>query len=244
VSGSADRAARERLTGVLGPAGFDVCGVIGIERYDVCVAPPWRSERLLPGARRAVVIGSGGRALWRAFERAPEFGVGSDPLDAYCERIAAEAVAALAGTGHPAVAILAHHPRDGTFADLVALGREAGLGAPSRLGLLVHPVYGPWLSLRAVVLTAAEVPVTPKPEAFDPCTGCPAPCASACHGAAVLPAGFDVGRCAATRARDPACAARCDARHACVLGQDHAYLSSAEAHHMRRGGSGAPRHPR
>lgn len=238
VTGSPEHAARERLDAVLRPAGFDLCGVIGIDRYDAWVAEAWRSRLLMPEARRAVVLGSGGRALWRAFEKSPEFGRGSDPLDAYCERIASEAAAALSDPGHPgqpALPILAHHTREGTFADLVLLGSEAGLGAPSRLGLLVHPEYGPWLSLRAVVLTAIPLPATAPLAGFDPCRGCPAPCATACHGAAVLPAGFDVARCAATRSREPACASRCDARHACVLGQPHAYLSSAEAHHMRRG---------
>jgi epoxyqueuosine reductase QueG len=235
VSDSPDHDAQRRLAAVLGPAGFDVCGVIPIARYDARVAEPWRSQRLLPAARRAVVIGSGGRALWSAFARSPEFSRGSDPLDAYCERIAADAAAALADGDPPALALLAHQQREGTFADLVALGSEAGLGARSRLGLLVHPEYGPWLSLRAVVLTARALPVTAPLPGFDPCGGCPAPCARACHGAAVLPAGFDVGRCAGTRAREPACQARCDARHACVLGQAHAYVPTAEAHHMRPG---------
>jgi epoxyqueuosine reductase QueG len=101
--------------------------------------------------------------------------------------------------------------------------------------MLVHPVYGPWLSLRALLLSSWPVPASGPRAGFDPCTGCPAPCADACHGAAVVPAGFSVPRCAAARRREATpCALRCDARHACVLGREHAYLEAAESHSMGR----------
>ena len=99
--------------------------------------------------------------------------------------------------------------------------------------MLVHPVYGPWLSLRALLLSTRARPCTGPLPGFEPCRGCPAPCATACHGGALPPGGFDAPRCGATRRRDPRCALRCDARRACVLGQDHAYAAEAEAHHMR-----------
>ncbi|HEX5068152.1 MAG TPA: hypothetical protein VFY49_18675, partial [Myxococcota bacterium] len=95
------------------------------------------------------------------------------------------------------------------------------------------PVYGPWLSLRAVLLSRLDWPAAGPLRGFDPCRGCPAPCAATCHGAAVAAGGFDVSRCASARVSDPRCASRCDARHACVLGQAHAYRPEAEAHHMR-----------
>jgi epoxyqueuosine reductase QueG len=114
----------------------------------------------------------------------------------------------------------------------VALGRAAGLGAASRLGLLLHPEFGPWMSLRAVVLTPLELPESGPLTDFDPCGGCAAPCASACRGSAIADDRFDVARCAATRLREAGCRSRCDARRACVIGPEHGYAAAAEAHHM------------
>lgn len=232
MSGSADLEPR-RLPALLAEAGWNLRGAIPVEHYDARVAPPWRSARLLPEARSALVLGSGGRALWSAFRRSEEFSREVDPLDAFCSRVALRVATLLEGR-----AVLAHESREGVFADLVALGVEAGLGVRSRLALLVHPVYGPWLSIRAAVLTPRLLEQNGALEDFDPCPDCPAPCAAACHGAAVLPEGFQIERCVATRAREPACGARCDARRACVLGPEHAYAREAEAHHLR--GRGAP----
>ena len=219
-----------RVGSLLDAAGLDLRGALSRSTYDALVPPAWRCPMLLPGARSAVLVGSGGRALWRA---ARESGAaGSDPLDLHTARALEGCVAELTTAGRHALALFAHERRGGVHADFVALGQAAGLGAPSRLGLLVHPVYGPWLSLRALLLTDVAWPESAPLRAFDPCTGCPAPCADACHGRAVGIAGFDVRRCAATRQVDPRCGPRCDARRACVLGRDHAYLPEAEAHHM------------
>lgn len=225
------------VKGALDRAGLNLSAALPRERYDALVPAPWRAAALLPAARVAWVAASGGGALWEAFRAAPEARDESDPLDAYTARVLAEAVAGLEAWGRCARALLAFEQRGGVFADFVALGRAAGLGAPSRLGLLVHPEYGPWMSIRGVLLSDEPVPTAAPLEGFDPCPDCAAPCARACHGAALLPGGFDVPRCAATRAVEPACALRCDARRACPLGVRHAYPPAAEAHHMRTSGA-------
>jgi len=222
-----------RVAALLDAAGLDLRGALACASYDAQVPSAWQSSRLLPDARSALVVGSGGRALWRAARASGALAIAHDPLDAHTERALAACVAALGDADVAAVAVFAHERRGDAYADFVALGQAAGLGAPSRLGLLVHPVYGPWLSLRAVLLSRLAWPAGGPLAGFEPCRGCPAPCASACHGDAVGPSGFVVPRCAAARAGDPRCAARCDARHACVLGQEHAYVAEAEAHHMR-----------
>jgi hypothetical protein len=209
-------------------------GVLTATRYDALVPAAWRSPALLPTARSAVVVASGGRALFDAFSAAPEAALRacSDPLDAYTRRVVETAAGRLGGG---ALALFAFERRSGVYADFVALGQAAGLGAPSRLGLLLHPEFGPWMSIRALLLTDTEVAETGPARGFDPCLGCPAPCVRACHGEAVPVATrqFDVAACRATRASEPGCRLRCDARRACVIGPDHAYSPEAEAHHMR-----------
>jgi hypothetical protein len=213
---------------VLVEAGLNLFGVLSIARYDALVPVSWRAAAERPGARSAVLVGAAGRALFTALGRAPEAGLAHDPLDHYTRRVVEATVEPLAGR-----AMFAFERRGERYADFVALGRAAGLGAPSRLGLLLHPEFGPWMSLRALMLLPLELPETPLLDAFEPCHGCSAPCSEACPGAAVSAAGFDIGRCAETRRRVPGCGLKCDARHSCVLGREHRYEDIAEAHHMR-----------
>jgi hypothetical protein len=197
----------QRFASLLDEAGLGLRASLEIERYDAAVPEAWRSRQLLPGARAAIVVASGGRSLWDAFSRSPEFETSPDPLDAYTRRVTEVAASFLEEAGNPSRVLLAFEQRGGVYADFVALGRLAGLGAPSRLGLLLHPVYGPWLSLRAIVLTRASWERAGEQVEFDPCPGCPAPCAVASPGVA--------------------------ARRACVIGPEHAYSEAALAHHMR-----------
>jgi epoxyqueuosine reductase QueG len=215
---------------VLGPSapGLDLRGCLAVDRYDALVPPAWRAQSLLPSARSALVLAAGGRALFEAFGASPEARRHRNPLDAYTRRVGEEVADRLAGR-----ALFAFERRAGGFADFVALGRAAGLGAPSRLGLLLHPEFGPWMSIRAVVLTPQELPETRPLATFDPCRGCSAPCDRACRGAAVAGERFDIPACAATRRVEAACRLRCDARRACVVGREHRYADVAEAHHMR-----------
>lgn len=212
----------------LSAAGLNLRGCLSIERYDALVPAAWRARKLLPAARSALVLAAGGRALFEAFGASPEAGRARDPLDAYTRRVAEAAAEAVAGR-----AVFAFERRARSFADFVALARAAGLGAPSRLGLLLHPEFGPWMSIRAVLLTPLALPAGEPLADFDPCPGCAAPCARACRGGAFDGGPFDVARCAATRSQEPACRLRCDARRTCVIGPQHGYVEAAEAHHMR-----------
>lgn len=224
---------RARFEARLDAAGLGLRAALAIADYDAAVPPAWRSERWHPGARTALLVASGGRALWRAFESSPDFGRGADPLDAFTRRQLEGARSAL-GPEQASAPRLAGERHGERFADFVELGRLAGLGAPSRLGLLVHPEYGPWLSLRGLILLRPvwDPPAAPLSD-FDPCPGCPAPCAAACPSGAPTPRGFDLARCDDTRRRRAGCAEACDARRACVLGREHAYRAEALAHHMR-----------
>lgn len=215
------------LEPALSAAGLNVSGCLGADRYDALVPAAWRSQGILTGTRTAVVLGAGGRAFFTAFRRSPEAAQATDPVDAYTRRVGTALAAELDGR-----AVFAFETRGGGYADFVALGREAGLGAPSRLGLLLHPEYGPWISLRAVVLTPWALGESARLAGFDPCNGCPAPCAAACHGLALQRERFDAADCGITRQRDASCRSRCDARRACVLGPEHRYSETAEAHHM------------
>ncbi len=73
-------------------------------------------------------------------------------------------------------------------------GARAGIGVHGRSQLLIHPEWGPWMWLRAVV-TDAALP-TGKPIAFSPCEGCER-CVAACPAGALImdPPHIDRERC-------------------------------------------------
>ena len=162
MSASPERALRRALEA----AGLNAWGVVSGESWDACVAPAFRLDALGPDARVAttpratvgVVVGAGGRSLFEAFRAAPEARLAeANGLDDYTVRVVEEAAATVLGQGFAALCVFAHRPRAGVFADFVALGRAAGLGWPSRLRLLLHPDFGPWMSLRAAILTDAPL---------------------------------------------------------------------------------------
>jgi hypothetical protein len=218
-----------RAAEALARAGLNVTGALAIASYDALVPAAWRSAALAPGAGGALVVGNGGRVLWDAFARAPERALAENPLDAYTRRALADA--ARECTPAAAVGFYADK-RDGAYLPLVALAQRAGFGTPGRIGVLIHPEFGPWLAIRGVLLVAeplVERPVAP----FAPCVGCPAPCATACRGAVVGLHGLDAAGCYQTRLTNPGCASACDARSACVVGPEHAYSREQLAHHMR-----------
>ena len=224
------RRARQRRVSVartraaLAAGGFTLDAPLTAGDYDALVPEPWRCASVFPGTRNVLVVANAGRTLWPLFLASPESRLEHDPLDGYTRRVFAEA------SGDDAGFALYMDRRDEHYLPLVPLAQRAGLGTPGRVGVLLHPVYGPWMSLRGVVFTS-ECIEPPAVESFDPCTGCPAPCQSACHGRVIAKDGVDVDGCYRTRLTNPECALRCDARRACVVGPEHAFSPEQEAHH-------------
>lgn len=224
------------LTTALAPYGLNLVGATPVGRYDAEMSAGRRLGDLMPGARSAIVIGNGGGALWRAYEdsrrRGPAPAGTADPLDAFTRQVIEDAVAPLI-VGQ-AVRFLYPFRFPDDPVSFMRLARLAGLGQPGLVGVLIHPVYGPWIALRAALLVPADV-VGPRPaDGFDPCPTCAErACIPACPVGAVTAAGWDVPRCATHRARDDdPCAARCHARFDCVVGRTHRYPSAALAHHQ------------
>ena len=224
------------FTAALARHGLNVVGTTSVAAYDASVPPDARLAPRMPAARGLLVIGNGGGAFWHAFEafcRAhPDHAASADPIDGFTRRVIDAAVAA-AGLAGPVL-----YPFDfpATPVSFMHLAECAGLGRRSLLGVLVHPVYGPWIALRAAVPLPTEIAAPRPADGFDPCPTCVArPCITACPAGAVTGAGWDIPTCAGQRAApgDP-CAPQCHARVECVLGREHRYPSAALAHHQGR----------
>lgn len=204
---------------------------MGLNAWGIADGAPW--THVLPGCRAVVVVGSGGPALWTAFvdavRVAPELATVPDPLDTFV-RCAVDALPAAPNRRWVRCAGDAD-----LHVDFRTLAVAAGLGHPSRLGLVLHPTFGPWLGLRAACfVTDALAPTGPLP-APRPCDGCTAPCAAACPVGAVQGRGpdrFDWQASAAFQATDPTCHGGCLARSACPVGAVHAYPPDAHRYHQ------------
>lgn len=230
-----ERAGALGLDSALEAHGFNLVGVLAVERYDELVAPGWRSAEILPTARSAVMLCCGGPDFFRAARRSPEWRTGADPVDRFARRWVEFQCAQWSAAGFDTRGFLSVDQRESggssCFADFGSLAAACGVGVPSRLGILLHPRFGPWVSIRGLLLTERSCPPTACLD-WSPCLACPAPCANAClSDRVVLSSGFDVEACFATKSSTPACRSSCAARRACVYGLDQAYDLEAETHY-------------
>jgi hypothetical protein len=132
-----------------------------------------RGIRDLP-AGHGVLIGNS-RALWPLFEaqRRDE----DDPLEHYTERVIE---AAFAG----ARIFYAHRKYDGSFIPFQNIAVASGFGALAPSRLVVHPKFGPWFALRAIVILDGTGPS--RSPIAQPCV-CEANCAIALDAALANP---------------------------------------------------------
>jgi len=195
-------------------------------------------DDILPGCRSVLLFGSGGGALWESLlvdlRRSPA-GLTDEthPLDAFVSR----QLKAADPNPPPSRRWVRAAGDETVFADFRLLSHQAGMGHHSKLGLLLHPEWGPWMGLRAACFTTEHIaPTGPRTDA-NPCDACPAPCADACHGGVISEAGIDIRGCAAFHVRtgeSGPCASRCDARRACPVGASRAYPPLEQRYHYNR----------
>jgi epoxyqueuosine reductase len=225
--------------------GLNLFAAIPLARYDAMVQPGARASLIDSAARSIVVLGNGGGDFWAAFKRHaarnPGWWERENPLDDFTREVVEREVAA--PLREAALRYTIVHPfmppsmRGGRTLNFVELGKAAGIAGPSILGVVVNPVFGPWIAFRAALLLDVEVDEPGDARGFDPCPGCvPRSCLSACPvGAVEFPAGWDVPKCLTHRVEvEPDCAGRCHARAGCVLGPQHRYPDDELAYHQMR----------
>jgi hypothetical protein len=150
----------------LAEAGFDIA-----HRFDVAGVASQLGLAVLAGPARLGILIGNTRALWPRFTEAmrdPALAAERDPLDRYTERSVDAAF--------PGARIYHGHRRyDGAFVPLQHIAVASGLGALAPNHLVIHPTYGPWFALRAVVAIDGQPPAS-RPIAL-PCR-CDASCAT------------------------------------------------------------------
>lgn len=218
-------------------AGLNVVGVASCDAFDRCQPRGRRAREILPDCRTILILGSGGSAFWdrlTAEEGSPgEPHPRRHPIQRRGARLTAELMVWLRERGMRSAAVYPDAKRTLNF---VQLAEVAGLGYVSPvIGQLLHPKFGPWVSLRSAVLIAgepfgdvAQLP-TAAGEDFQPCLTCSRPCMRACPIAVYEVGSYpDYEGCAAHRA-DGNCETGCDVRRACPVGAEHRYDAEEEA---------------
>jgi hypothetical protein len=235
----------ETIRRIASRQGLNLIAAIPADRYDRAVAPALRTDAfdstISSSVKRSIVIvGNGGGDFWRAFSdfanSHPGWRDRANPLDDFTrEIIEREVVPALCESGSQCLAVFPFI-NGGSTLNFIELAKLAGLGGPSIIGVVVHPVYGPWIAFRAALILNIDLDSPGEALGFDPCLGCvPRGCISACPATAVaFPAGWEIPRCLTHRVEvEPDCAARCHARVGCVLGPEHRYPDDELAYHQR-----------
>jgi hypothetical protein len=201
---------REQLQQTALQAGWNVVGLADTRRFDASQPVERRCSRVLGDSGTAMVFAAAGRDAVQAGQPIATSRGGST-----IKRLRS----VLRAHGQRG-AVVAMHRAAGPVRTL-GLAESAGVGVVSPvLGVLLHPRYGPWVEVRAVVFLAdypfgAIVPES-LAENFQPCASCARHCLEVCPvgGHAAVPADAACGE----HRGAGGCSAGCAARAACPLG--------------------------
>ena len=185
----------------------------------------------LESTRRFVMLGAGGRLLWR--QSGGDLTDSDHPLDTFSVNAAGRVVSEYWGGGVVEMLYPGSLP-----VPLQQLGMFAGWSHVSTLGMGINTGFGTWFAYRALFALDSPLQETvPLASQGSPCDRCvEKPCRSACPAVAVrLEKSFALGRCVSYRLESASsCADRCLARLACPVGQDGRYDENQLAYHGRR----------
>ncbi len=164
----------------LADAGFDLA-----HTFDAHAQAREPGLRYLSGSEQLGILIGNTRALWPHFIEAmrdPQLASDPHPLDRYTERT----LAAIFGEAR---IYYGHRRYDGAFLPLQQLATATGMGALAPSRLVIHPIYGPWFALRAIVVIDG-IPPGRAPIA-KPCQ-CESPCSAALQTALASPESWPV----------------------------------------------------
>jgi epoxyqueuosine reductase QueG len=205
--------------------GLNLFGVVDAERFDAWQPREQRTTTLLSNCGTVIVLGSGGRTTARLLAESHATSSRAVPQQDVVPfvRVAAQELARM---------LQSHSVRnrlvepDRHRLNFPRLAEAAGFGTVSPVsGLLLHPDFGPWVSVRAALLIdgrpfgpVADASITDR---FQPCCNCARPCIAACPASVHDAFGNqDLRRCAGHR-HQGGCTSGCATRSACPVGADH-----------------------
>ncbi|MBM4060542.1 MAG: hypothetical protein FJ265_05535 [Planctomycetes bacterium] len=206
--------------------GLNLFGVVDATRFDAGQPKDLRFQTRWPRCGTIVVLGNGGREFQQRFAVACAT-VATRPVrvpQEFARRCAHELAAHFAARRLPASVVMPN----GRFPGFARLGEAAGFGTVSPVsGLLVHPEFGPWVTLRGALLFEGRpfgaVPDSSIVDRFQPCCHCRQPCLQSCPAAPADRLAVDGDRCLEHR-QTGTCNGGCRCRARCPIGSHHQAL--------------------
>lgn len=232
-------------------AGFNLTGVAVVADFDAAAPPEHRIRMVLDDAgwRSVIVVGSGGRSFWEIFKgrvagaRPEELAAADGSIDAYSRAVLPRLATELNDAG-ARVRTVFPFKAPGPSLSFRRLAEQAGFGsADTVLSILLHPVFGPWVSVRGALVTDADLPAAGPLHDFDPCGDCHRPCAAACPIDTFAGASWNWSACLHFRVLEAGCPSACLARRACVWGAEQQYSEEEYSYRHAFEPSSKP-HPR
>ncbi len=170
------QAIAKRIEAACAEVGLDLVHPFQVGRYNASVIEAERLDDFNRPDALGILIGNT-QKLWPAFTRAfhtdATLASGGNPLDTYVTTRLTRLVAA--ATAQPTRLVFSHLTAPRAF-PIQRLADSVDLAGVSPSQLAIHPVYGPWFALRAVVVVNVAGPAEVPPELERPCRGCSAPC--------------------------------------------------------------------
>jgi len=228
----------EKIETLFNRSGFNIVGKVNRNDYQKSFEHRDGLDKVLRNGKSILLVGFAGNGFWdilRAFLRNNrDFEeTRTDWIDDYTQLIFKSAAEILDDSG---VSYEMVFPFGKTALDLdfMELGRMSGVGVDSLLGILLHPHYGPWISLRGSIITDLEFSGYDSPlENFAPCPPCPKPCITACPAKTISNHGWNWEACMDYRLSSETCETNCASRRACPYGKEHQYTGEQLAHHHK-----------
>ncbi len=230
------------ITRVLTPYGLNLIGTTSVAAYEALVPSQYHVAALLPEAKTLIVIGNGGGQFWQEFrtyctKHSHYLDEHEHPLDDYTVEVIDQTLTPVLLRAEAEYRYLYPFRFWSEPVSFMHLARAAGLAGPSILGVTIHPVYGPWMALRAAVLISYELSAEPSAAGFNPCPTCTErACISACPASAItVEQSWDIPACVQHRLRVTSdCVDYCRARFDCVYGREHRYPLDELQYHQRQ----------
>ena len=183
----------------LSAAGLDICTTLQVGWYNSAVAGEQRLPDFGQSVSLAVLVGNT-REIWSPFLAWLTHDLQrlalSNPLEVYVETVVEQAFGELAFPYHIR---FSHRPEPHHVA-FQQLAEVAGLAWRSPAHLSIHPRYGSWLALRAVVVIALPGPSGEAPGMEPVCADCATGCVPGLNkvlgtNAQAIPGKLDVAAC-------------------------------------------------
>lgn len=208
--------------------GIDLVHPFAVDWYNRAVATSQRLEDFGSPRSLGVLLGNTG-ALWPAFtERMrsePALAALEHPLDSYVQSSVDALTARL--TPLRSTSYFGHTTEPKPL-PIQRLSELVGFAAVAPSHLAIHPLHGPWLALRAVVVLDVPGPTGEPPALSRPCPSCAKPCMAAFERA-LEASGIPLGAQAIARHADAWIAVR----DACPIGQASRYEPAQLRYHYQ-----------